>query len=928
MGLFNKKKKSKSESTSVSTTPAWHQQILLDIANKAVSLGNQPYSAYTGQRVADFTPDQQKSFDMTRANSGVWQPNLNTADSMTAHSGSPFNQSEMMKYLSPYLGGVVDEIGRVGSRNLTESLLPGVNDTFTGSGQFGSSRHADFTNQAVRDVNESVMGQQRLALQSGFDSAQRGYFTGRDQEARAGSQMGQLGQLRSGLGYQDAQAMNAVGGQQQARNQALNDVGYQNFLEERDDPYKKASWQAQLVSGLPVTQTNTNKTTNTQKSSGGLLGDILGGIGMIGGLATGGGGIGQFFGGGQPSGESMFSAPIMGTAMNTGMMAARNAAQMGSQPSSPYSYYRPYKKGGLVHAPRRIKGASPFDGDEIARYNRIDNIDSIGPVDVSRPVRARIKGVKRGRPRKYATGGRVDDLIPMYGYFDEGLAEDENDPGLPMNFQVNNGQNQGQMPNNGDDQGNLMEIKQFIDSTFGNKNVGPRKPVALSADNILMSGNLPGRGENIRSSKDAYEAALKNLQGSTQPGKDWINMPLFVAGAKMLSSDGSFGDRVGQAGLAAAEVMQGQRRRDQDMAIGSNQAALDVAADSYRSSMKPPNFEDVYTPQGGKQKIYTSPDGQIYQVGGVNFPDAPAGFTRDQNGELHIDPEQLVAQATIKSAGRSGSNININTPQSKVESAADAAFGKGKGERYSEMIKQADAMSRGRQDLVTMRGMLENSDLPTGNLTGIKVGLGRLLESFGVDTDRVQGLLGNITDIETFNKIAGQETLRILADMKGASSDRDLKYVENQAANSNFTREGNAKMINVMLRTTANAQKISNLISDWEQRYGLGGRNEKGVSLDQGIDMIRNPDRYRSAEENKFFVDMHNGDTIDVRRITPEWVKKNAAQIPDVEMRAIYTAAPENVRKYFTDLIKQPTITTPPKGVRVFDPATGTFKER
>ncbi len=894
MSLFGKKK-SKSSSTSVSTTPAWHQQILQDIANKAVSLSNQPYQAYTGNRVADFTSDQQKSFDMTRNNAGVWQPNLNMADSLTAGSGSPFSNSEMMQYLSPYLGGVVDEIGRVGSRNLTERLLPGVNDTFTGSGQFGSSRHADFTNQAVRDVNESIMGQQRQALQSGYDSAMQGYFTGRDQQARAGAQLGQLGQARSALGYQDAQAMNAIGGQQQARNQALSDVDYQNYLEARDDPYKKAAWEAQMISGLPVTQTNTTNSQSSQ-SSGGVLGQVLGGLGMAASMFTGGsGGLGALFGGGSNnSGASMFSAPIAASGVNTGM----NAASMMFPQYSPYHY----RKGGLVKVEKHKKISTPFRDIDLAEYSQIDNIDPIGSTDVSRPVRARIKGVKIGRPKKYAEGGKVDELTPIYGSFDEGLEEDQNDPGLPVNFQINGAQ---AMPN-GSDQSGMEESLRMIKSLFGNNGPKASNPT-LSADNILTTGELPGRAENIRSSQDAFEAALKNLQGSAKPKEDWINLPLFVGSAALAASDGNLGQAFGEAGLAAANVIQGQRGREQDLDAATAKNAAEVAADNYRAAMKSPNFEDIYTPQGGKQKIYTSPDGHVYQVGGVNFPDAPQGFIRGPDGSLQIDPQQLEAQILLRNAGRSNNSVNVNTG-GPVQSAADAAYGKGKGEMYINMQKEADDAAKNRQDLLTLRGLLNNSDMTQGNLTGLKSGLGRFLSSVGMAQNNIDGLLGNVSDIDAFNKIAGQQVMQILGPLKGATSDRDLVWAKEQAVNPNFTKEGNAKMLNIALRAIDNSQKISNLISTWQSTYGFNGRDSKGRTLDQAIDMTRNPDKYRSAEDNKYFVEMSNGDQIDVRRITPAWIEKNAPRIKQNEMQAIYQAAPKEVREYLKNLIQQPTV--------------------
>jgi hypothetical protein len=60
------------------------------------------------------------------------------------------------KYQNPYMDASVGNMSKLMSRNLTENILPGVNQTFTGAGQFGSTRHGDFTNRAIRDTQEGI----------------------------------------------------------------------------------------------------------------------------------------------------------------------------------------------------------------------------------------------------------------------------------------------------------------------------------------------------------------------------------------------------------------------------------------------------------------------------------------------------------------------------------------------------------------------------------------------------------------------------------------------------------------------------------------------------------------------------------------------------------------------------------------------------
>src|SRR3990167_6699908 len=137
-------------STTSSSLPAWYETYLQDLASRSRTESMQPYPTYGGQRVAPLTADQNAAYAMTRARIGQYQPYLEQGRSMIETAGGPFDQTEFNKYLSPYTGGVVDEIARLGTRNLSENLLPAVNTTFTGAGQPFGSRHADFTGRAVR----------------------------------------------------------------------------------------------------------------------------------------------------------------------------------------------------------------------------------------------------------------------------------------------------------------------------------------------------------------------------------------------------------------------------------------------------------------------------------------------------------------------------------------------------------------------------------------------------------------------------------------------------------------------------------------------------------------------------------------------------------------------------------------------------------
>lgn len=279
--------------------------------------------------------------------SGAAQPALNSAMGYNpSAAGQPFLNSAsatwpgaVNDYMSPYTSQVTDRIAQLGGRNLSENLLPAVNDTFTGAGQFGSSRHADFTNRAVRDANESILGQQSQALEQGYGQANSafqadqsrlaglgataGSLAGQTQQglsnigqlqgqlalsqaqnqSNVGSALGNLGvansasQLAAGQGLgnlasqqqgsqlRDQAALEAIGQTQQGQTQQNLNAAYGNWQEERDYGRNNATYLNSLLRGLQVptstTQTYTGPGNMYQPSP---LAQLAQGVGTYGAL--------------------------------------------------------------------------------------------------------------------------------------------------------------------------------------------------------------------------------------------------------------------------------------------------------------------------------------------------------------------------------------------------------------------------------------------------------------------------------------------------------------------------------------------------------------------------------------------------------------------------------------------------------------------
>lgn len=146
-----------------------------------------PYFSQAGDLAAQGT--QQSGLS-------VAQPYLNSAAG---------DATDVSAYMNPYTDSVVSRIADLGTRNLTENLLPQIEGRYIGAGQWNGSGKMTDTARAIRDVQADVLAQQTAALNEGYTQAQAAKQADLARQA-------QLGSTAGGLGTAQQQALLAAGG--------------------------------------------------------------------------------------------------------------------------------------------------------------------------------------------------------------------------------------------------------------------------------------------------------------------------------------------------------------------------------------------------------------------------------------------------------------------------------------------------------------------------------------------------------------------------------------------------------------------------------------------------------------------------------------------------------------------------------------------
>jgi len=287
----------------VDNIPKWMSDYTQGLIGRANVIAAEPYQAYEGPRIAGFDPSQLAAFDLTQQSVGSYQPHLEGATGLTTTAGgtNPLNVAapflaqsaqsfpgQVDQYMDPYIDNVLNRQEELSQRNLTENLLPAVQESFIGSGAFGSDRMAEIMGRVGRDSAEGLQGQQLGALSQAYGQAgqlfgadrsrqlQAGATAGQlagqtgELQLRAGQQLGALGEAQRRLQAGDAASLEAVGAQQRGLGQQSLDLAYDDFLRQQNYPREQLDWMSQIVRGLPSSRTT--QTTRTAPLDGATFG--------------------------------------------------------------------------------------------------------------------------------------------------------------------------------------------------------------------------------------------------------------------------------------------------------------------------------------------------------------------------------------------------------------------------------------------------------------------------------------------------------------------------------------------------------------------------------------------------------------------------------------------------------------------------------
>ena len=240
--------------TQITDLPDWAKPTaegLLKDAGQLTDINKNPYTPYTGQRTAQFTPLQQQAYG--------------TAYGMNA-GPEGFSQN-IGAYMSPYQQNVIDREKMEAART-SQMLGQQQQAQATQAGAFGGYREGIQRAERERGLRSQMQDIQARGSQAAYDRAADQFRSGITQQLAVGQQQQQFGT------------------QQQGQIQQMLDTQYQDFLNQKKYPYQQLEFMSNILRGTPM-----GGTTSMYGSPGSTMGQVAGiGAGLAGlfGKAEGG----------------------------------------------------------------------------------------------------------------------------------------------------------------------------------------------------------------------------------------------------------------------------------------------------------------------------------------------------------------------------------------------------------------------------------------------------------------------------------------------------------------------------------------------------------------------------------------------------------------------------------------------------------------
>jgi len=224
-----------------------------DILGKGQALYKQRmdegFVPFEGQTLADVTADQLAVQEGLRGLVGSQAAGIQEARDLTRGQTQQATTEALQPFMNPYQQAVTDISKRTAQERFESETLPGLRKQAIDAGAFGGSRAAMRESQAQDAQARLLADIQAKGDLSAFQNAQKQFEAQKTRERFAAEGLSGLTGAEFGARKEELAGLQAVGAEDQKRQQQLLDESYKRFLDERRFPEQQLGQYQGFVSG-------------------------------------------------------------------------------------------------------------------------------------------------------------------------------------------------------------------------------------------------------------------------------------------------------------------------------------------------------------------------------------------------------------------------------------------------------------------------------------------------------------------------------------------------------------------------------------------------------------------------------------------------------------------------------------------------------
>jgi len=246
------------ETTNISTTeiPKYIAEPTADIIGEAMDVSREGYIPYGGARLAGFTQAEQDAMAQAQGMKGISALRGTEAYDAAKAAGGPA-LAGVPAYMTDYQQRVAD-IGAQQMRDQSAIQQQQIAAKAAGAGGLDSSRFAILEAERQKNLTTGIGDLYTKAQEAAYGQALKASQQDLAQGLRSGMAMGSLGTQAQMAEQADIAQQMGMGGLQRGLGQQALDIGYTDFLSERDYPKEQLGFVSDIIRGAPFGQKTTS----------------------------------------------------------------------------------------------------------------------------------------------------------------------------------------------------------------------------------------------------------------------------------------------------------------------------------------------------------------------------------------------------------------------------------------------------------------------------------------------------------------------------------------------------------------------------------------------------------------------------------------------------------------------------------------------